>query len=132
MLEADARRTIPAPALETAGGLSALPAAAVPLPEHLARRVRTVPVRVTISCELKSFSHGQKKEEIFLSVDAHAPGMKLETLAGSGWREKRINGAKKTPASGNGIVVLYDGTAQTRVPRVLESRAADRWVDHAT
>src|SRR5438270_536838 len=132
MFDADTRRTIQAPALETAGGLSALHAAAVPLPEHLARRVRTVPVGVTISCELKSFSHGRQKEEIFLSVDAQAPGMNLETFTASGWREKRINGAKKTPASGNGNVVLYDRTAQKHFPRVLESLADLKWQDYPT
>jgi hypothetical protein len=132
MFDADTRRTIPAPALETAGGLSALHAAAVPLPEHLARRVRTVPLCVTISCELRLYSHGRQNEEIFLSVDADAPGMNPETFTASGWREKRKTGAEKTPASGNGVVVLHDRTAQKHFPHVLESLADLKWEDYAT
>jgi SNF2-related domain/Helicase conserved C-terminal domain/SWIM zinc finger len=132
MLDADGRRTIPAPALETAGGLSALHAATVPLPEHLARRVRTAPVGVTISCELKSFFQGRQNEDIFLTVDAHAPGMNLETFTASGWRERRTNGTKKVPAAGNGIVVLYDRTAQKHFPRVLESLADLKWQEYPT
>jgi len=132
MFDADTRRTIPAPALETAGGLSALHAAAVPLPEHLAGRVRTVPVGVTISCELRSYSQGRQNEEIILSVDADAPGMNPETFTASGWREKRKTDVQKTPASGNGIVVLHDRTAQKHFPRVLESLADLKWQDYPT
>jgi SNF2-related domain/Helicase conserved C-terminal domain len=132
MLDENGSRTIPAPALETPGGVSALRAAAVPLPEHLAQRVRITPVGVTISCELRSYSHGQRNEEIFLSADAHAPGMNLETFTASGWREKRKNGAQEAPASVDGIVVLHDRTAQKHFPRVLESLADLKWQDYPT
>lgn len=132
MLAAGASKTIPAPALETAGGLSALRAAAVPLPEHLEQRVRTEPVGVTISCELKSDLHGRQNEEIFLSVEADAPGMNLETFTASGWREKRKIGAQKTPTSGDAMVVLYDRTAQRHFPRVLEFLADLKWQDYPT
>src|SRR5438270_290699 len=48
-LGTELRKNIPAPALETAGGLRFLHAAGIPLPEHLSQRIRTVPVSVTVS-----------------------------------------------------------------------------------
>src|SRR4029077_8544684 len=50
----------------------------------------------------------------------------------SGWREKPKTGAQKKPASGNGIVVLHDRTAQKNFPQVLQSLADLKWQDYAT
>jgi hypothetical protein len=51
-LESDCRISIQAPALETAPGVRFLRTAGVQLPEALAKRVREVPVKVTLTCEL--------------------------------------------------------------------------------
>jgi hypothetical protein len=109
---------IPAPALESDDGVQFLHAAGVPLPEPLAQRVRTVPVAVTISCRLKPSHPGSRNEDVLITVEANAPGMKSESFSANGWPHRHE--AKKPCALNNGFLTVYDRTAQRRFPRVLE------------
>ncbi|HEX3719255.1 MAG TPA: DEAD/DEAH box helicase [Verrucomicrobiae bacterium] len=121
-LEAEPRKTIPAEALETIDGIRFLHATGVPLPDHLAKRVRTVPVIVTISCDLKQ---GYRSEEIVVSVAARATGIKRETLTPQGWtfqqtlRDQNLKTEK-------GVLTIHDRSAQRHFPRLLESLGG-RW-----
>jgi hypothetical protein len=63
-LEHDTRKVIPAPAMETAGGIRFLHALNLPLPEHLAGRTKVIPVAVTLTCALKETYPGSKSESI--------------------------------------------------------------------
>jgi hypothetical protein len=120
-LDTELRKTIPAPALETTDGLRFLHANGVPLPEHLAQRIRTVPVKVTISCELKPIYAGSRSEDIIISVVAKAQGMKTEKFTPHGWQEKSGNNGEKKLKPGTGVITIQDRTAQRHFPRLLES-----------
>ena len=121
LLDTDAHKLIPVPALETADGLRFLHAAGVLLPEHLAQRVKTVPVTVTISCELKPIYSGASTEDIVISVSARAPGMKMERLTANGWEVEFDNKPEKTPRPDEGDIAIHDRAAQKHFSRVLDS-----------
>ena len=120
-LGTELRKNIPAPALETAGGLRFLHAAGIPLPEHLSQRIRTVPVSVTVSCALRPVYPGSQVEEIVLHVAAKAPGMKSERFTPTGWEVESENKARGNSAPANGIVEVHDRAAQKYLPRAIES-----------
>ena len=121
-LDTDLRKTIPAPALETSDGLRFLHATGVPLPEHLAQRVRTVPVKVTLSCGLKPVYPGSQSEDIVIKVVAKAPGMKGEQCTPRGWEPLQPGGGGEGKLkSAAGVIVVHDRAAQRHFPRVLES-----------
>ena len=78
-LEHDTRKVIPAPAMETAGGIRFLHALNLPLPEHLAGRTKIIPVAVTLSLRAQGELSGQ---QIGIHYPArHRPG-------GRDWRRK--------------------------------------------
>ena len=120
-LDTELRKSIPAPAVETADGLRFLHAAGVPLPENLSQRIRTVPVSVTISCALRPVYPGSKIEDIVLHVAAQAPGMKSERFTPTGWEVEGENWARGNSEPANGIVVVHDLAAQKCFPRAIES-----------
>ncbi len=120
-LNKELRKSIPAPALETDDGLRFLHATGIPLPEHLAPRVRTVPVKVTLSCELKPIYVGSPTEEICIRVVAKAPGMVAEKFTRDGWEEQPGNsGGKKIKLPPDAITV-QDRTEQRHFPRLLDA-----------
>jgi hypothetical protein len=124
-LERDSRKVIPAPALETPGGIRFLHALNLPLPEHLAQRTKVVPVAVTLACALKESYPGSKSESIVLRATARAEGMEEEEFALNGWQTpnqgwRPIKAAKPV----KGWIPLYDRSAQAHFPRVLEPLAA--------
>ncbi len=127
-LDTDLRRAIPAPALETADGLRFLHASGLPIPEHLANRVRTVPVMVTVSCGLKPIYPGSPSEDIVIKVTARAPGLRLETFTPQGWVSSpgATTGGAKAATTKNGVIAVHDRAAQGHFPRVLESLNA-KW-----
>jgi hypothetical protein len=118
-LDSERRKTIPAAALETNDGVRFLHARGVPLPEHLAGRVRIVPVSVTLTCDLKPTLYGGKTEEISISVTARAPGMKRETLTPGGWKREETLRTENSPRE-KGVITIHDRTAQRHFPRLLE------------
>jgi superfamily II DNA or RNA helicase len=120
-LDTELPKNIPAPALETADGLRFLHAAGIALPEHLSQRIRIVPVRVTISCALRSVYPGSQFEDIVLRVAAKAPGMKSERFAPTGWEAERENKAGGNSELADDIVAVHDRAAQKYFPRALES-----------
>jgi SNF2 domain-containing protein/helicase-like protein len=121
VLDAELRKNIPAPALETAAGLEFLHAAGIALPEHLSERIRTVPVRVTISCALKPTYPASPTEDIVLRAAAKAPGMKSERYAPAGWEVERKDNAGDNSESAKGVIVVHDRAAQLYFPRAIES-----------
>lgn len=127
LLETELLTTIPAGALETAGGLRFLHAAGVPLPEHMAQRVKSVPVTVTLACALKPTYSGSQNEEISITVAAAAPGMKGELYTTRGWEIERRNAATKKSGLVNGVIAVHDRDAQKHFPRVLESLPGLKW-----
>jgi hypothetical protein len=120
-LDTELRRTIPAPALETSDGLRFLQATGVPLPEHLAQRIHTLPVNVTISCELKPIYSGSQSEDIIVSVVAKSPGMKAEKFTMHGWQEKPGNNGEKNLKPEKGVIPIHDRATQRYFPRLLEA-----------
>jgi hypothetical protein len=120
-LDAELRKNIPAPALETAAGLGFLHAAGIALPEHLSERIRTVPVRVTISCALKPIYPASPTEDIVLRVAAKAPGMKSERYAPTGWEVERKDNAGEIFESTKDVIVVHDRAAQQSFPQAIES-----------
>jgi len=120
-LDAELRKNIPAPALETAAGLGFLHAAGIALPEHLSERIRTVPVRVTISCALKPIYPASPTEDIVLRVAAKAPGMKSERYAPTGWEVERKDNAGEISESTKDVIVVHDRAAQQSFPQAIES-----------
>ncbi len=120
-LERDLRKTIPAPALETTEGLRFLHATGVPLPEHLAARVKTLPVAVTITCDLKPSYPGSNSENIIVRILAKAPGLATEQFTLQGWEAARNGRAlPPKPKPERGVIAIHDRAAQRQFPRLLE------------
>ncbi len=125
-LEGAWRKRIPAAALETPGGLNFLQATGIPLPESLARRVRFVPVGVTVACALKSTYPGATSEEIILRVTAKGTGLPAEQYTIVGW-ETAVDRAPKRPRdAAAGMIDTPDRSVQRHFPRLLESLGA-KW-----
>jgi hypothetical protein len=126
-LDRELHKSIPAGAIESAEGLRFLHATGVPLPEHMAQRVRTVPVRITIACDLKPVYPGSKSEDMVIKVTAKAPGMRTEKFTGQGWQAQSPNGA---PARAEkGVITLHDRAAQQQFPRRLEELGL-KWTEY--
>ena len=124
-LESDTRKVIPAPALETAGGIRFLHALNLPLPEHLAGRTRIIPVTVTLTCALKQTYPGSKSESIVLHATAQAQGMEKEEFGLNGWQTPNQGWAPiKTPKPVKGCIPVYERSAQALFPRVLDPLGA--------
>jgi hypothetical protein len=119
-LDTDCRKTIPATALETAAGVRFLHAAGVPLPDSLARRIREVPVKVTLSCGLIASHSRVEAEDIVIRALAKASGMPPEKFTPHGWQPHREGVAETVQAPDNGVIEVQEPTAQGHFPRVLE------------
>ncbi len=119
-------RRIPAPALETNDGVRFLQASNIPLPEHLAPRLRTVLVNVTLTCELKPVFLSSTSEDIVICVLAKAPGLPAEKFTEEGW----VTQSEKTVATKNNnndaTITVQDRGAQRHFPRVLAALGA-KW-----
>ena len=121
-LERDTRKVIPAPAMETAGGIRFLHALNLPIPEHLAGRVKIIAVAVTLTCRIKENYPGTSSESIILCATARAEGLEKETFGPNGWQTPNQGwGRKPLPKPIKGIIPVYDRSAQTHFPRVLEA-----------
>ncbi len=124
-LEHDTRKVIPAPAMETAGGIRFLHALNLPLPEHLAGRTKIIPVAVTLACALKETYPGSKSESIVLRATARAEGLEKEEFGLNGWQTPNQGwGPTKPPKPMKGCIPIHDRSAQAHFPRVLEALGA--------
>jgi superfamily II DNA or RNA helicase len=129
-LECDTRKVIPAPAMETAGGIQFLHALQLPVPEHLAGRVRIIPVAVTLACQLKENYPGSKSESIILRATARAEGMEKEEFGLNGWQTHNQGwGQPKTPKPVKRWIPVFDRSAKAHFPRVLEALGG-KWANH--
>ena len=72
-LDPHRENVIPAPALESRGGVEVLHALQVPLPDRLREKVRVVPLRLSISCELGEKYPGATTEVCFMHVKGESP-----------------------------------------------------------
>ena len=120
-LETEISRKIPCAALETANGLRFLHAAGVSLPQPLSRRIRTVPVQVTVSCSLRPAFYHSQKEDIFLRIVARAPGMKTERFTRCGWEEDWEERSRAKSERDDGLLIMHDIAAKRHFPRVIKS-----------
>lgn len=125
-LNAARRKLIPAPALETPGGVRFLHASKVPLPDSLAARVQITPAVVTVTCDLKPAYPGSKTEDIVIGVTSRIPGHPNEELAGEGWMEVSGRGQKPARVPQDGIIRTPDRSAQQYFPGLLEALGA-KW-----
>jgi hypothetical protein len=124
-LECDSRKVIPAPALETAGGIRFLHALNLPVPEHLAGRTRIIPVAVTLSCKLQEHYPGSKSESICLRATARAPGLEPEEFGLNGWQPPNQGWRPpKAPRPLKRVIPIHDRSALAHFPRVLEDLGA--------
>lgn len=117
-LDTELRKSIPSDALETTDGLRFLHTTGIPLPQHLQQNIRTVPVKVAVSCKLKPLYSGSQSEDIVIVIRATAPGMKKEVFTPDGWECDSED--KKRPEAARSILTLHDRLAQKHFPRVLE------------
>jgi hypothetical protein len=120
-LDTEWRKSIPAPALESVDGLRFLHATGVSLPEHLAQRVRTVPVSITLSCDLRPAYPGSQSENIVIRAVTEAPGLKPERFTPQGWQAQAGSGGGKKLTLEKGVIAVHDRAAQRHFPRLLES-----------
>jgi hypothetical protein len=120
VLNTGSRQAIPALALETHDGLRFLQSAGVPFPDHLAQRVRNVPVIVTLSCALKQTYPGSAAEDILIQVVAEAPGLEPEKFTPQGWLSLARNSGVKKLKLEKGVIPLHDRAAQRHFPHQLE------------
>jgi superfamily II DNA or RNA helicase len=112
-------KAIPAPALETSEGVRFLHAVGIPLPEHLAGSVCTVPVAITVSCGVQPVYPGSAAENIVVDISAKAPGMKVEKFTVNGWESPPEERSGKLKG-GKGVITVHDRAAQALFPRLLD------------
>ncbi|MBL9169002.1 MAG: DEAD/DEAH box helicase [Verrucomicrobiales bacterium] len=112
--------TIPAPAVETPGGVGFLASLGVELPPRLASRTRRIEVGVKIFCDLRPSYPGSDKESLFVRVLAEQADAKVERFAGNGWEVVPQPGAKKSKPSSDGLIPVVDRSALDHFPAVLE------------
>jgi SNF2 family DNA or RNA helicase len=120
-LETEISRKIPCAALETTNGLRFLHAAGVSLPQHLSRRIRTLPIQVTISCSLRPAFYHSQKEDISLHIVARAPGMKTERFTPGGWVEDWEERSRAKSERDDGLLIMHDIAAKRHFPHVIKS-----------
>ena len=124
----DAAVAIPAPALETADGLAYLNKLGVAPPPRLAARIRHFPLPVKIDCSLKPIYLGSSTEGVFLRIVAELEGGQQEVFTNNGWVIPSPNGPRtqRTGTETDGLITVYDRTAQQHFPRLIDTLAG-KW-----
>jgi hypothetical protein len=118
-LNADNR--IPAPALESQEGVAFLQALRVQLPPNLRARIRHVPMRVLIQCELQPLYPGSAVEVCAIRALAEArDGSRREAWNGYNWVDETSRQGSR-PASPNNDLVLYDRSTLVEAAELLVS-----------
>ena len=119
-LESNLQKEIPAAALESAEGVHFLKSSGVRLPARIQERLRTVPLKVTIQCELDSPYQNCCSENIYVKIAANAERRDPEYYAVNGWQRDR-GPQRKVKAQIAEEILFYDRSAQAHFPRVIES-----------
>jgi hypothetical protein len=115
---------IPSEALETANGLTLLDRLNVPPPARVASRVRTVRMRVTFQCAVKTNVFGGGEA---LSVQVHAEGDDKASRARyvhAGWTRPVV------PMDKGKSLTRYDNSALRLVPGLIETLRVG-WAEYA-
>lgn len=127
-LEGDPCPTVPAEAMETAAGVRFLNQLGVELPARLSQRVRRVPVKVVVTCELSSPDDVQDREYVRLVVRAEQAGVPTEEFSSEGWMPVRGGRAGRSRKSNEGdFIEMPDRSSLGHFPRVLEPLSA-KWL----
>lgn len=109
---------IPAPAIESAGGVAFLEAVGVELPPKLRERVRKLPWKVTITCALAPTYPGSDVDQCVFGVVAEAEDGRRQCFTGFGWDEKKSGRRAKSDKSS--LITVYDPAPLVEVPALLE------------
>jgi len=109
VLDVTSENVIPAPAIETRGGVALLHALGVELPERLREHVRIVPLTLRFSCELRPSYPGSKTEQCAIRVEALADDDDVAVhWNGYDWHfDQRGSGQDRR----TGIIKLHDRSA---------------------
>ena len=111
VLDTSKENSIPAEAIESNLGLQLLNYLEVEIPPRLKKKIREVPLRVQITCELQPSSQGSRSEVCAVKILALSPDGKIhETWTPSSWQEapptmRSSKGTKKD------ILTVYDRSA---------------------
>ncbi|HWN93626.1 MAG TPA: DEAD/DEAH box helicase [Methylomirabilota bacterium] len=120
---------IPAPALETRGGVALLHALQIELPPRLQARVEIIPLALRLQCELKPQYPGTDKEACTVSVQAISPDEKHAEA----WDGYRWAGQPKAPAHGKQKLakIVYHDRAALHDPNTLLMPLGAKWEGYA-
>ena len=119
LLDPGAENRIPAPAIESAGGVAFLESLGVDLPAPLLDRIQKLPWKITITCALRPTYPGSDAEQCTVAVLAEASDGRQQTWTGFSWAEKKGKAQASARKSGSTILV-YDSAALAQVPALLE------------
>ena len=111
---------IPSAAVEAPEGILGLRKLGVALPEKLESQIRTIPVKVKISCQLTRPRRGLDEEICLFDVTARSSDKLIEErwIPGSSWINSRPHFFSAPRAEGSQPVV-YDRTLQERAEALL-------------
>jgi hypothetical protein len=118
-LEIGKENRIPAPVIERSTGVAFLQALGLPLPPRVAERVRMLPFKVEIFCELKPLYPGSRSEDCAIRVVAEAPDGYQEYWSLDGWRRIREGEGRSAKKRGSGAIIVHDRAALGLVPALL-------------
>ena len=119
---------IPDAALESPAGLQLLNRLGVPLPEKLAAKVKTVPLEISIHCELLPINATSSTEDCVITIHAKAKDHSIhELFDGRRWVDAHHQNPWSVPkpatlsatAVKGGEILIHDRTLQDQVPSWL-------------
>ena len=118
---------IPAPAIETAAGVTFLSGLGVELPPRLAGRTRPVTYKVNLYCDLKPDYVGSEKDSVYVRAEAVAEGAATETLGYNGWFvPSDYEAAKKPKTDADERIPIFNRGALHHFPQLFQAVGA-KW-----
>ena len=111
----EAPNLIPAPALETSGGVALFDRLGLPLPPRLAGKVRDQKVRVVFRCILEAYLHGQGERLIVEIGASPGPDEPSQTYTRDGWS------VAASPRTNDAVITRADRSAQRATPAAVEA-----------
>ncbi len=127
VLDVDGVTRIPAPALESRGGVALLHSLGIDLPPRLRDRVRMVPFTLKIRATLRPSNVGSTTEVCALRARAESgDGQEELTWNGHTWYQTREINDNTPKAARNRAIVLHDRSA-LHDPRALFSPLEAKW-----